>query len=268
MKDITKWSIGIFDSGIGGITVLRAIRRLLPDENIVYLGDTARVPYGNRSPDTILRYSRENTRFLMEKGIKILVVACNTSSSIALDYLRATLPVSVVGVVEPAAAKAVSLSKTGRIGVIGTAATIRSMAYLKAIKRLRKRTTVISKACPLFVPLVEEGFIDGRVTYLIAEKYLNELKKKDLDVLILGCTHYPLLTKVIQNVIGAGVKLVDSGEEAAGIVEGILAGEGILNKGKKGRIDYYVTDSTNNFKTLGKTFFGSKINGVKTIDIL
>jgi len=266
--DISQWAIGVFDSGIGGLTVVRELKKVLPNERIIYLGDTARVPYGNRSPETVIRYSRENTRFLMEHGIKLLVVACNTASSVALKELKRNVPVDVIGVVEPGAMTGVLATKKGRIGVIGTEATIRSNAYTRAIKRWNKKIKVISKACPLFVPLVEEGMIKHKITYNVAEHYLGVFKKEDIDVLILGCTHYPVLKEVIQEVVGKGVKLVDSAQEVARAVKRVIEKDGLKNKSTMAEgIEYYVTDAPDKFKKLGKIFLNEKINKVNLAEL-
>lgn len=271
---IDKWSIGVFDSGVGGLTVVKEIRNILPEERIIYLGDTARVPYGSRSRETIIRYSRENARFLMEKGIKLLVVACNTASSLALNELRQRMPVDVIGVVEPGAKKAISLTRIGRIGVIGTEATIRSGSYEKVLLGIDRKLKIFSRACPLFVPLVEEGMIEHKITYSVAEHYLSGFKKYNIDVLILGCTHYPVLKKVIQKTVGENVKLVDSAEEVARVVKEQLEVNGIKKcdtaesgKRKEAQIEYYVTDAPEKFKKLAKIFLNEKLNSVKRAEL-
>ncbi len=208
--------IGIFDSGIGGLTVLKEIFRELPFENTVYLGDTARVPYGIRSPETVTRYSFENARFLISEDIKLLVIACNTASSVSLDAIRRSVPVPVLGVIKPGARAAVSCSKNKKIGVIGTEATIKSSSYTRAIKEVDGDVEVFSLACPLFVPLVEEGWSEGRIAEMIAETYLNNIRDKCVDTLVLGCTHYPLLKNVITKVMSETVTLIDSAVETAG----------------------------------------------------
>jgi glutamate racemase len=283
--DINKWSIGVFDSGIGGLTVVKEIRNILPEEKIIYLGDTARVPYGSRSRETIIKYSRENARFLMEKGIKLLVVACNTASSLALDELKEHMPVNVIGVVEPGARKAVRVTKSGRIGVIGTEATIRSRSYERALLKIDSRLKIFPRACPLFVPLVEEGMIEHKITYSVAEHYLADLKKFKIDVLILGCTHYPVLKKVIQKTVGENVTLVDSAEEVARVVEYTLNVNGIgikgdtqksgntisnrrkMMKNKTGKVDFYVTDAPDKFTKLAKIFLYEQLTSVKRAEL-
>jgi len=218
-----KKAIGIFDSGIGGLTVLKEIVSVLPDENIIYLGDTARVPYGIRSPETVTRYSFENTQFLLSQEIKMLVVACNTASAISLDAVKKEFPLPVIGVLEPGARAAVASTKKRKVGVIGTEATIGSGAYEKAIKRLAPDVDVCSRACPLFVPLVEEGWTDNDVAALVAEKYLAPLRGEGIDTLVLGCTHYPLLKSVIRKVIGDDIVLIDSATETAKEVSDVLS---------------------------------------------
>ncbi|MDD2856203.1 MAG: glutamate racemase, partial [Desulfuromonadaceae bacterium] len=215
-------SIGIFDSGVGGLTVLREIMHLLPQEDTLYFGDTARVPYGTKSPETVARYADEIASFLVKRDIKLLVVACNTASSVALPLLNSHFSIPVVGVIEPGARRAVQVTRSGKIGVIGTAGTIGSSAYTRAIKRLKPDAEVLTCACPLFVPLAEEGWTDNNVARLTAEIYLSGLKESPIDTLVLGCTHYPLLKKIIAEVMGPAVTLVDSAEETALTVKEIL----------------------------------------------
>ncbi|MGH7537918.1 MAG: glutamate racemase, partial [Gemmatimonadales bacterium] len=198
--------LGVFDSGIGGLTVARALFENLPRESVIYFGDTARVPYGPKSPETVRRYSAEILAFLLHQGVKAVVVACNTSTAHALDYLRAYAPVPVVGVIEPGARAAVAATASGRIGVIGTAGTVASGAYERAIKALRPDATVVSQACPLFVPLVEEGWFEHPATQLVAREYLLPLERAHVDVLVLGCTHYPLLKPLLAGVLGPAVR--------------------------------------------------------------
>jgi len=215
-------AIGIFDSGIGGLTVLKEIVRKLPDENIIYLGDTARVPYGIRSAETVTRYSFENTNFLLSQEIKMLVVACNTATAVSLEAVKKEFPLPVIGVLEPGARAAVAATKTRKIGIIGTEATINSGAYERAIKRLAPDIEVTSIACPLFVSLAEEGWTDNDVAKLVAEKYLAPFRKSGIDMLVLGCTHYPLLKAVISKAIGTGITLIDSATETAKEVADVL----------------------------------------------
>lgn len=254
--------IGIFDSGVGGLTVLKEISILLPNEKLLYLGDTARVPYGIRSSETVIRYSLECAEFLCRKGIKILVVACNTSSSVSLETLKEKLPVPVVGVIEPGVRAALKTTKNGRIGIIGTEATVQSKAYPEKIKSINPRTEVFSKACPLFVPLVEEGILEGPIVDLVIEKYLEEIKKAQIDTLILGCTHYPLLKKSIEKYMGS-IKLVDSAKEVALTVKEALLSKGLINDNKsEGLKTFYVTDAPERFKRIGEIFLNYEINNI------
>ncbi|MBM4403774.1 MAG: glutamate racemase [Candidatus Cloacimonetes bacterium] len=210
-----KQPIGIFDSGVGGLTVYNSIRKHFPYEDLIYFGDTARVPYGPKSPNTIIDYSLQNARFLLQHNIKILVVACNTSSAYALPHLSNLSDIPIISVIDPGARQAVTLSQKSRIGVIGTEGTIRSGAYTSEILKLNPQTQIWAVACPLFVPIVEEGWQDSQVAYDIANHYLSFFNDKEIDVLILGCTHYPLLKNTIQQVIGSSVTLVDSAEAIA-----------------------------------------------------
>jgi glutamate racemase len=256
--------IGIFDSGVGGLTVLREIIKELPSESTIYLGDTARVPYGTRSPETVMRYSLENARFLMSRGIKMLVVACNTSSSISLPELERSLPIPIVGVVVPGARAAISQSKTKTVAVIGTETTINSNAYKKAIESIDRSFNVIGIACPLFVPLVEEGWLSGRVVSLVAKRYLSPLKKSKADVLILGCTHYPMIKDVIEEIVG--IPLIDSASETAKEVKRILE-EGKIKNNQKGKPkrEFFVTDAKDKFIRIGEKFLGHPISNVSRI---
>jgi glutamate racemase len=258
--------IGIFDSGIGGLTVLKEIKRVMYSEDIVYLGDTARVPYGIRSPETVTRYAFECIDFLIKKGIKFLVIACNTVSATCLNEIKKSISIPVVGVIEPGAISAVSRTKNKKIGVIGTEATIRSNAYTKAIKHLDSTIDVFGLPCPLFVPLVEEGWTEGEIAKLVADKYLKEMKNKEVDTLVLGCTHYPLLKNVIREVMG-DVFLVDSAIETANVVKSML--ENIENNSTKdGSVKFYVTDSPEKFISVGERFLEDKINYIEKINLL
>jgi glutamate racemase len=250
-------AIGIFDSGIGGLTVLKEITAKMPRENIIYLGDTARVPYGIRSPETITRYSFENTQFLLSQEIKMLVVACNTASALSLDAVKKEYPLPVVGVLEPGARAAVAATKARRVGVIGTEATINSGAYAKEIKRLAPDIEVHSYACPLFVSLAEEGWTDNDVATLVAEKYLAPLRGTGIDTLVLGCTHYPLLKTVITRAVGPGIILIDSATETAKEVAVVLEKLKWRGNGQgEGSRKFYVTDSPSRFDRIGKWFLG------------
>lgn len=261
-------AIGIFDSGVGGLTVLREIVNALPQEDTVYLGDTARVPYGTKSPETVIRFSRQIASFLVSRDIKLLVVACNTASAVALDDLKSVFPIPIVGVIEPGAAQAVKVSRSGRIGVIGTAGTIRSSAYTKAIKRINPDIEVITAECPMFVPLAEEGWTDNEVARLTAGIYLEKLKQSGVDTLVLGCTHYPLLKGIISEVMGAGVALVDSAEETARVVRAILAGNGETRPdGEEGNHHFFVTDVPAGFVRVGNRFLGGSFGDVYQVDL-
>src|ERR1700674_4489029 len=219
--------VGVFDSGLGGLTVVRALMRRLPHESLLYFGDTARVPYGPKSPETIRRYSREITTYLRDEGVKAVVVACNTATAHALPMLRDELSIPVIGVVEPGARAAAAATRTRRVGVIGTAGTIGSGAYERAIHAERPDVHVVARACPLFVPLVEEGWLDTPATRLIAQEYLSPLARDGIDTLVLGCTHYPLLESVIGETMGPGVGLVDSADSAAAETAAVLCTAGL-----------------------------------------
>lgn len=261
-------AIGIFDSGVGGLTVLKEVVQALPQEDTIYLGDTARVPYGTKSPETVVRYSRQIARYLYSRDIKLLVVACNTASAVALAALQQEFDIPVVGVIEPGARAAAEATKSGKVGVIGTAGTVASSAYTKAIKRINPDIEVLSRACPLFVPLAEEGWVDNEVARLTARIYLEDLKKHGVDTLVLGCTHYPILKEVIAEVMGAGVTLVDSAEQTALTVARILAEQGLLRpKGERGNHHYYVTDIPAGFIRVGNRFLGGELGDVYQVSL-
>lgn len=248
-------AIGIFDSGIGGLTVLKEIVAKLPHENIIYLGDTARVPYGIRSAETVTRYSFQNTRFLLAQEIKMLVIACNTASAVSLDAVKHEFPLPVIGVLEPGARAAVAATKSRKVGVIGTEATINSKAYEKAIQRIAPDIEVHSIACPLFVQLAEEGWTDNDVAKLVAEKYLAPLQTTGIDTLVLGCTHYPLLKGVIRKAVGSEITLIDSAIETAKEVADLLERHN-WKRSEKGMRKFYVTDTPTRFEKIGKRFLG------------
>jgi glutamate racemase len=261
-------AIGIFDSGIGGLTVTKEIFRLLPNENVVYFGDTGRYPYGPRSPEIVRKFARQDVNFLLEHNIKFIVVACNTASSLALRYIQRIYNIPMLGVIEPGARGAITKSTTKRIGVIGTQGTINSFAYEKALKALNGSLRIYSRACPLFVALAEEGYIDQPATRLIAEDYLGELKKKKIDTLILGCTHYPLLKHNIAAVMGNDVKLIDSAEETAKATQQALSELNLLNSSTSiGKRQFFVSDSPEKFKRISQLFLGTKIGKVGLVDI-
>jgi glutamate racemase len=265
MRNNDARPIGIFDSGVGGLTVFKAIERKLPDESIVYFGDTARVPYGNKSKQTVIRFSTESILFLLRKKVKLIVVACNTSSSLALDYLKRIFSVPIVGVIDPAVKKAISISRNKKIGVIGTKSTINSRVYERKILSKEKRVSVYSCACPLFVPLVEEGLIKGEIAKNFVRMYLSKLKG-EVDTLILGCTHYPLLKETIASYL-KGVRLVDSAQEVASNAKTILEDNNLLNSKRDTFKEFYVTDEPIAFSKLAKLFLGKKISKPKVANI-
>lgn len=260
--------LGVFDSGIGGLTVARALFERLPRESVVYFGDTARVPYGPKSPDTVRRYSAEILGFLLQRGVKAIVVACNTSTAHALASLKEHSPVPVVGVIEPGARAAVQATHSGRIGVIGTAGTIASGAYERAIKAIRPDAAVCARACPLFVPLVEEGWFDHPATELIAREYLEALQRAEVDVLVLGCTHYPLLKPLLARVMGPQVKLIDSAEETANAVRREVEQRGLAAPPAHDPTHrFVVSDDEPHFRKVGARFLGEKLQHVEVVPL-
>lgn len=265
--------IGIFDSGVGGLSVLKQFLKYLPFESYIYLGDTARVPYGNKSKETIREYARECANFLLEKDVKLIVIACHTVSSVALDVVENIANVPVVGMIEPATKSALVTSKNRRIGVIGTRATINSNSYSKSLSKhfAGNELEIFTKACPLFVPLAEEGFITHQSTKLIAEEYLAELRNSDIDTLILGCTHYPLLSKVISETL-PDVELIDSGEQAAIYSIRLLAERNALVEEKdkyfvQPDVKFYLTDIPITFPEIARTFLGYEIRTPDVVTI-
>jgi glutamate racemase len=259
-------SIGIFDSGVGGLTVAREIIRQLPNENIVYFGDTARVPYGIKSRETVIRFSIENILFLLKQDVKLICVACNTASSFALPVIKNHFRAPIIGVITPGVREAVYASQNKRIGVIGTKGTIKSRTYETEIKQLDPKVKVTAAACPLFVPFVEEGWLNGEVVENVVRSYLKPLRDAGVDTVILGCTHYPLLKPIIQNVLGKEVTLIDSAKQVAFEVKKILASEDMLNRGKGGKQKYYVSDNPEWFSSLAQRFMGRKLKDVKKVD--
>jgi glutamate racemase len=252
-------SIGVFDSGVGGLTVFKEMERALPGESMVYLGDTARVPYGTKSAGTVVRYSLEAMRFMKREDVKMVVVACNTASSVAIEAMAREEDLPVLGVILPGAHRAAETSRSGKIGVIGTRATIGSGAYEKAILERRSGAEVLSRSCPLFVPLAEEGWTDNDIALQVAESYLELFKRAEIDTLVLGCTHYPLLRDVIGRVMGEGVQLVDSAESTADEVRRRLHQNGGLASGKPaGDVEhrFYVTDMPEPFQAVAERFLG------------
>jgi glutamate racemase len=260
--------IGIFDSGIGGLTVARAIFEQLPGESTVYFGDTARVPYGPKSPETVRRYSLEILRWLLEQRVKAVVIACNTSTAHALETLQAESPVPVIGVIEPGAAAAASVDGVRPIGVIGTAGTIASNAYAKAIHRARPEAKVEQRACPLFVPLVEEGWFEHPAADLIAREYLAPLTAAGVAALVLGCTHYPLLKPLLQRVMGPGVRLIDSGEETARVVAAAIRERGLeAPEGAPPTHRFVVSDDEARFRQVGARFIGDRLARAEVVPL-
>jgi glutamate racemase len=256
--------VGVFDSGIGGLTVAHEVIKQLPHESVIYFGDTARVPYGPKSPDTVRRYSREIAEFLQGEGVKSIVIACNTATAHALDALRDELDMPVIGVVEPGARAAVSATRRGHIGVIGTVGTIKSGAYERAIRALHADVRVTARACPLFVPLVEEGWTDHAATRLVAEEYLAPLIEADIDTLVLGCTHYPLLKPLLASVLGSDVRLIDSAEETAAETARTLAAEHLTApENADPSYRFVASDGPLQFLQLGQRFLGDTMEGVE-----
>lgn len=271
MSEMKHAPIGVFDSGVGGLTVVREVMRQIPNERIVYFGDTARVPYGNKSKDTITRYSRQIVRFLQSHHIKTIVVACNTASAYALDEIEKEVDIPMIGVVKPGAKTATEVTKNGKIGVIGTEATIGSQLYNQYIKQLNNDATIYGKACPLFVPLVEEGLWQDPVTDEIAGRYLSELIDIGIDTLILGCTHYPLIRSTIGKVMGEDVNLVNPAYETARELKEMLEEKGLLNDKKpelgENQYQFYVSDTANKFKNFANSIIKYGILSAKTVNI-
>ena len=260
--------IGVFDSGVGGLTVAREIMRQLPGEDLVYFGDTARVPYGSKSKNTVLKYSRQIVRFLRTKDVKAIVVACNTASALALDDIAEEIDIPIIGVVKPGAKMAVETTKTGNVGVIGTESTIKSGIYNDYIRELNPDITVVSKACPLFVPLVEEGLIEDRVTDDIVARYLQEMKEYRVDALVLGCTHYPLIRNTIKRFMGESVHLVNPAFETAKSLKELLIEQGILNTSRrKPEYEYYVSDGVDKFITFADSVLPCHVTDTQVVDI-
>ncbi len=268
MTDRDHLPIGVFDSGIGGLTVLRIIHQTLPGESTVYLGDTARVPYGTKSPEVVTRYALNNAGFLVKRGIKLLVVACNTASAVALGALQRDLDVPVVGVIRPGARKAARTTRSGVVGVIGTEGTITSGSYERELVDIRPGTRVMKRPCPLFVPLAEEGFEAHPVTQAVAQEYLGDFAKDGMDTLILGCTHYPVLRGPIQKAVGPGVTLVDSATAVAEVVAEEL-GRLNLARTKAGAAhhEFFVTDVPQRFQAVGERFLGARLSGIQQVDV-
>ena len=259
--------IGIFDSGVGGLTVAREVFKLLPYEDVVYFGDVGRYPYGGRSKEIITRFTVQDITFLMEHKVKFIICACNSASSVALDEIKGDYEIEIIGVIEPGAQAAAERTKTGRIGIIGTNATIGSNTYARIIHSIDPQLKVFSLACPLFVPLAEEGYIDKEATYLIARDYLQTMHDVEIDTLVLGCTHYPLLKHVIADVMGDGVKLIDSGEETAKVAHKRLAEVGLLKEGALGTHKFFVSDVPEKFCQIATRFLGQTVEKITRVDI-
>ncbi len=276
-SEITSLPIGIFDSGVGGLTVYRALHEQLPAERFVYLGDTARVPYGTKSLSTVERYGIENAKFLEAQGIKLLVVACNTASALALPAIGQAIDIQVVGVIEPGARAAVNIAAGKKIAVIATEATVQSGAYAKAINNIDQHATVIERACPLFVPLAEEGWADSEVARSVAEQYLQDLKEADIGALVLGCTHYPILRELISEVIGPGIPLIDSGGAAAEEVKSLLESKHLGASQTTHELEerrlcddldhFYVTDAAERFAKVAERFLGTAPSVLEAVEV-
>lgn len=270
MADNYSAPIGVFDSGVGGLTVAREIMRHLPKEHLVYFGDTARVPYGSKSRDNIIRYSRQIIRFLKTKQVKAIVIACNTASALALDVVRDETDVPIIGVVVPGARAAVAATQNKKIGVVGTEATIRSQMYSRLMKEMDSEVSVVGKPCPLFVPLVEEGFAKHNVTAEIIDYYLASMKESDIDTLILGCTHYPLLRSRVRDYLGDSINLVNPAYETAMDLKALLEEKGIANteftKGQA-NYDFYVSDAADKFKQFANSILPYDIETTQQISI-
>lgn len=258
----------MFDSGVGGMTVLKEVKALLPREHIIYFGDTARVPYGNKSPQMVTKYALESALFLLTKGIKLLIIACNTSSAFALQILQKKMPIPVIGVIVPGAKEAVRNTKSCKVAVIATRTTVKSMAYDKSIKKLDPGIEVFSRACPLFVPIVEEGLENDEIARLTAEKYLGDLRGSGIDVIVMGCTHYPVLEDVIRQTLGKGIKIVHSGKETAKEAWTILDEKNLFNKRGRGKCEYFVTDTPESFHEIGGRILGETLTHVKSLKSL
>ena len=265
--------IGVFDSGVGGLTVARELFKLLPHEDVVYFGDVGRSPYGGRSKEIITQFTRQDVAFLKEQKVKFIICACNTASSVALDDVRRDSDIQMIGVIEPGARAAVERTQSGRIGVIGTTATISSNAYARTVHDMDANIKVFSLACPLFVPLVEEGYISKEATYLIARDYLKTMQDVEIDSLILGCTHYPLLKHVIAETMGDKVALIDSGEETARVAFKLLVESKVLKRESgqraelKGVHDFYVSDVPEKFSQVATRFLGEVVDRITRVDI-
>jgi len=266
--EMVESPIGIFDSGVGGLTVVSELFRILPQEDIIYFGDTAHLPYGSKSKEAVTRFSLNIVNFLKAQKVKIIIVACNTASSFALSALREKIDLPVIGVIEPGAQAAIDSTRNFKIGIIGTEGTIKSRAFEEALKKINRNVKVFSQACPLFVPLVEEGWLDEPETSQIAEKYLSPLKDKGIDTLILGCTHYPLLKELLSRIMGQGVSLIDTAEATAKAVKKSLGEKNLLRKvNHKPVYKFFVSDDPEKFLQLGMRFLGKGIDKAERVDL-
>lgn len=267
-RDNASRPIGVFDSGMGGLTVLRALHERLPAEDIVYFGDTARVPYGTKGARTVQAFAWQDARFLVSQGVKMVVVACNTASAFALDYLAQKLPIPVLGVIDPGVSAALRATRGGAVGVIGTSGTIRSGRYQEALTATMAADRIVAQECPLFVPLVEEGLVEHALTELACAEYLTGLRARAVDTLILGCTHYPLLKPVISRFMGDGTVLVDSADVLANAAEARLQAEGLQRAGGgEGRLTFFLSDIPWKFQEVGARFLGQPIQDVTTVNL-
>ena len=260
-------AIGVFDSGLGGLTVAKEIMKLLPNEKIVYFGDTARVPYGSKSEKVVVKYSKEITNFLLTKNIKMLVIACNTATAMALDEIQKCVEIPVIGVIKPGSRRACKTTVNKRIGIIGTKGTVESGTYPKEIKNIDSSCEVFQKSCPLFVPLIEEGMLEDSVTMDIAQRYLRDFDNTGIDTLVLGCTHYPLIKETLKKIVKEKVILIDSAEETAIEVRAILYNKRILRHEKGEESEFYVSDSPARFVEVGKLFLGESLKKAEFVDI-
>ncbi|HYD46740.1 MAG TPA: glutamate racemase [Terriglobales bacterium] len=258
--------IGIFDSGIGGLTVAQQVQLQLPRENLIYLGDTARTPYGTKSADTVRRYAVEGAEFFAERGVKMIVIACNTVSSTSMATLHERFDVPLIDVIEPGVRRAVAQTRNRKVGVIGTDATIRSGAYTRALRQLAPDLEIFTRACPLFVPLAEEGWVDNDVARATARNYLDSLRRSGIDTLVLGCTHYPLLAAVIGEVMGDQITLVDSAGTTAAAVRDTLAAAGMARAEGEGSVSFFVTDEPDRFVKVGARFMGQRVESAVRIE--
>jgi len=266
--EIVEKPVGVFDSGVGGLTVVNQLIKSLPQEDIIYFGDTAHLPYGSKSKESVIRFSLDIANFLKAQKVKIIVVACNTASSFALSSLREKIEIPVIGVIEPGAQAAIDATRNFKIGIIGTEGTVKSRAFEEALRKIDKNVKVFSRACPLFVPLVEEGWLDEPETSQIAEKYLSPMKDEGIDTLILGCTHYPLLKELLSRIMGQEISLIDTAEATAKAVERKLREKNLLRKGsRKAVYKFFVSDDPEKFLQLGKRFLGKNIEKAKRINL-